>query len=339
MRIVALGGLGEVGRNMAVIEHGGQLLVIDCGVLFPEDHHPGVDLILPDFDYIEDRLDDMQAIVLTHGHEDHIGAVPYLLRLKPDIPLVGSHAHPGPGRGQAARAPDHPLHPGRQGGDAREARRLRLRVRRRQPLDPRRARGLRPDPGGHDPAHRRLQDGPAAARRPAHRPARLRPAGGGGRRPVHDRLDQRRGPGLHHAREGHRARDRQGVPRTRSAGSSSPASPPTCTASSRCSTPPRRPGARSPWSGAPWSATWASPPTSATSTCPTACSSTSSGSTTSPTTRSSSCARAPRASRWRRCRAWPTATTGSTSARATPSSWRPRSSPATRTPSTASSTA
>ena len=90
VRIVPLGGLGEVGRNMTVIEHEGQLLVIDCGVLFPEDHHPGVDLILPDFSYIEDRLDDIVAIVLTHGHEDHIGAVPYLLRLKPDIPIVGS---------------------------------------------------------------------------------------------------------------------------------------------------------------------------------------------------------------------------------------------------------
>ncbi|HEX5429287.1 MAG TPA: ribonuclease J [Pedococcus sp.] len=90
VRIVALGGLGEVGRNMAVLEHAGQLLVIDCGVLFPEDHQPGVDLILPDFEYVEGRLHDIQAIVLTHGHEDHIGAVPYLLKLKPDIPLVGS---------------------------------------------------------------------------------------------------------------------------------------------------------------------------------------------------------------------------------------------------------
>ncbi|HBO54860.1 MAG TPA: RNase J family beta-CASP ribonuclease [Janibacter terrae] len=90
LRIIPLGGLGEVGRNMAVIEHEGQLLVIDCGVLFPEDHQPGVDLILPDFEYILDRLDDVQAIVLTHGHEDHIGAVPYLLKHKPDIPLVGS---------------------------------------------------------------------------------------------------------------------------------------------------------------------------------------------------------------------------------------------------------
>jgi ribonuclease J len=90
VRVVALGGLGEVGRNMAVIEHAGRLLIVDCGVLFPEDHHPGIDLILPDFDYIKDRLDDIDAIVLTHGHEDHIGAVPYLLRLKADIPLIGS---------------------------------------------------------------------------------------------------------------------------------------------------------------------------------------------------------------------------------------------------------
>ena len=89
VRVVALGGLGEVGRNMTVVEYDGRLLIVDCGVLFPEDH-PGVDLILPDFEYIEGRLDDVEAIVLTHGHEDHIGAVPYLLRLKPDIPLIGS---------------------------------------------------------------------------------------------------------------------------------------------------------------------------------------------------------------------------------------------------------
>jgi ribonuclease J len=90
LRLVALGGLGEIGRNMTVFEYGGRLLVVDCGVLFPEDFQPGVDLILPDFDYIRDRLDRVDAIVLTHGHEDHIGAVPYLLREKPDIPLLGS---------------------------------------------------------------------------------------------------------------------------------------------------------------------------------------------------------------------------------------------------------
>ncbi|MFP5335722.1 MAG: ribonuclease J [Actinomycetes bacterium] len=90
LRVVALGGLGEIGRNMTVLEHRGQLLVIDCGVLFPEEHQPGVDVILPDFSSLRDRLDDIAAIVLTHGHEDHIGGVPYLLRERPDIPVVGS---------------------------------------------------------------------------------------------------------------------------------------------------------------------------------------------------------------------------------------------------------
>lgn len=90
LRVMALGGLGEIGRNMAVLEFDGQLLVIDCGVLFPEAEQPGIDLILPDFGVIEHRLDDITAVVLTHGHEDHIGAIPYLLRLREDIPLVGS---------------------------------------------------------------------------------------------------------------------------------------------------------------------------------------------------------------------------------------------------------
>ncbi len=90
MRIVALGGLGEIGRNMNTIEYNGHLLLIDCGVLFPDSQQPGVDLILPDFSYIRPRLNKVDALVLTHGHEDHIGAVPYLLRERPDIPLYGS---------------------------------------------------------------------------------------------------------------------------------------------------------------------------------------------------------------------------------------------------------
>ncbi len=90
VRIVALGGLGEVGRNMTVFEYHGKLLIVDCGVLFPEEDQPGVDLILPDFAYLDDRLDDIVGLVLTHGHEDHIGAVPYLLRRRADIPILGS---------------------------------------------------------------------------------------------------------------------------------------------------------------------------------------------------------------------------------------------------------
>jgi len=90
LRIVPLGGIGEIGRNMTVFEIEGKLLVIDCGVLFPEETQPGVDLILPDFSSIRHRLDDIVAVVLTHGHEDHIGAVPYLLKLRGDIPLIGS---------------------------------------------------------------------------------------------------------------------------------------------------------------------------------------------------------------------------------------------------------
>ena len=90
LRVTPLGGLGEVGRNMTVFEYGGKLLIVDCGVLFPEEHQPGVDLILPDFEPIKNRLNDVVGIVLTHGHEDHIGAVPYLLKLKQDIPLIGS---------------------------------------------------------------------------------------------------------------------------------------------------------------------------------------------------------------------------------------------------------
>lgn len=90
LRVTPLGGLGEVGRNMNVLEYRGKLLVVDCGVLFPEETQPGVDLILPDFSWIEERMDDVVGLVLTHGHEDHIGAVPYLFKLRSDIPVYGS---------------------------------------------------------------------------------------------------------------------------------------------------------------------------------------------------------------------------------------------------------
>lgn len=91
LRIIPLGGLGDVGRNMSCYEINGEMLVIDCGVLFPEDDHPGVDLLLPGLDYLdEEKLARVKALVLTHGHEDHIGAVPYLLKRRSDIPIYGS---------------------------------------------------------------------------------------------------------------------------------------------------------------------------------------------------------------------------------------------------------
>ena len=207
--------------------------------------------------------------MLTHGHEDHIGAVPYLLRERGDIPLVGSQLTLAL---LGSKLREHRLketvHHDGPGGRPDQLRAVRPRVRRGQPLDPRRARGRDPHRRRHGAAHRRLQDGPAAARRPDHRPARVRPARRGGRRPLPDRLHQRRGARLHHLREGHRPGPRPGLPPAASSGSSWPASPRTCTASSRCSTPPSRTAARSRTSAARWSATWRSPATSATSTCP-----------------------------------------------------------------------
>ncbi|WP_167142893.1 ribonuclease J [Canibacter zhoujuaniae] len=90
LRTYPLGGLGEVGRNMTVYEFDGKLLIVDCGVLFPEVEQPGIDLILPDITLLDNRLQDIVGVVLTHGHEDHIGGIPYLLKRRADIPLYGS---------------------------------------------------------------------------------------------------------------------------------------------------------------------------------------------------------------------------------------------------------
>jgi ribonuclease J len=90
VRIIPLGGVGEIGRNMTVFETRDSILIVDCGVLFPDDVQPGVDLILPDFDYLRDKWDKVAGVVITHGHEDHMGAIPYLLREVPSASIYGS---------------------------------------------------------------------------------------------------------------------------------------------------------------------------------------------------------------------------------------------------------
>src|SRR5579875_2186261 len=90
LRVVALGGIKEIGRNMTMFEYDGRLLVVDCGMLLGKTNSPGVDITLPDWSAYADRLDAVDGVVLTHGHEDHIGALPYLMRARHDIPIVGS---------------------------------------------------------------------------------------------------------------------------------------------------------------------------------------------------------------------------------------------------------
>ncbi|MDH7490712.1 MAG: MBL fold metallo-hydrolase, partial [Anaerolineae bacterium] len=89
LRIIPLGGLGEVGKNMLAVEYGSDILLIDAGVMFPENDMWGVDLVIPDFGYLLDKKERVRAIVLTHGHEDHIGALPYMLRQIP-VPVYGT---------------------------------------------------------------------------------------------------------------------------------------------------------------------------------------------------------------------------------------------------------
>ncbi len=274
LRMVALGGLGEVGRNMHVVELNGRLLIIDCGVLFPEENQPGVDLVLPDLSYLEDRLDDIEAMVLTHGHEDHIGAVPYLLRMRQDIPILGSQLTLAFLEAKLAEHRIKPITLAVKEGQREKIKAFDLEFVGGQPLDPRRARRVRAHVRGHDPQHRRLQDGPAAARRPHHGPALLRPLRRGGRRPLPGGLHQRRGPRLHHVRDGDRAdarpalRQRHGPHHRRVL---------------REPRAPRPAGHRrrhthtadaSPSWAARWCATWASPRIWASSRCPTASSST-----------------------------------------------------------------
>jgi ribonuclease J len=80
LKIIPLGGLGEIGLNMMVIQHGSHMVVVDAGLMFPDDYMPGVDLVIPDFNYLRENKEKIEAVILTHGHEDHIGAMPFFLK-------------------------------------------------------------------------------------------------------------------------------------------------------------------------------------------------------------------------------------------------------------------
>ncbi|MFA7635457.1 MAG: ribonuclease J, partial [Bacillota bacterium] len=90
VRLIPLGGIGEIGKNILVVEYGDDIMVVDCGLMFPDDDMFGVDLVIPDVQYLEDNKERIRAIVLTHGHEDHIGALAYVLRRVGDVPVYGT---------------------------------------------------------------------------------------------------------------------------------------------------------------------------------------------------------------------------------------------------------
>ncbi len=172
LRIIPLGGVGEVGKNITLIEAAGRILVVDCGLAFPEPEMLGIDLVIPDITYLEANRDRVIAIALTHGHEDHTGALPFVLPKLPGVPVYAGRLTSGLVRGKLKehrlldQTPLEPLEAGVEMPD----RPVQHPAVPREPFDPGRD-GLRhPYRGGDGGAHRRLQVRPHAAGRGARRP-------------------------------------------------------------------------------------------------------------------------------------------------------------------------
>ena len=171
VRVVFLGGLGEIGRNCACIEVEGRIVVLDCGIMFPDPDMPGIDLVLPEFTYLHERADRVDGIVLTHGHEDHTGGLAYLLR-ELRAPIYGSELTVGLARHRVEEAglADQTRFVVVRDGERVRVGRLRRRVHPGDPLGARVDGHRLPHAAGRDPALGRLQDRPAARRRAPHRP-------------------------------------------------------------------------------------------------------------------------------------------------------------------------
>ena len=140
LKIIPLGGLDAIGKNMTAFECGGDMILDDAGLMFPDDNHPGVDLILPDYTYVLENADKLRGIVITHGHEDHTGSLPYLLKdLDRPVPIYATKLTLGLIEGKLA---EHRIKNAKlveiKPGDTHRPGLLHRRVLRREPLHPRR---------------------------------------------------------------------------------------------------------------------------------------------------------------------------------------------------------